>query len=78
MKSQVAELITIGNEILDGRVVDTNRSYFGRELKLLGFEVRYAQSVDDNLDRIVSAFELAAQRSDIVFCTGDWGPHPMI
>jgi nicotinamide-nucleotide amidase len=74
MKSQIAELITIGNEILDGRVVDTNRSYFGRELKLLGFEVRYAQSVDDNLERIVSAFELAAQRSDVVFCTGGLGP----
>jgi nicotinamide-nucleotide amidase len=74
MKSQVAELITIGNEILDGRVIDTNRSYLGRELKLLGFEVRYAQSVDDDLDRIVSAFELASQRSDIVFCTGGLGP----
>ncbi|MEI7441131.1 MAG: nicotinamide-nucleotide amidohydrolase family protein [bacterium] len=74
MKSQVAELITIGNEILDGRVIDTNRSYLGRELKALGFEVRYAQSVDDNLARIVSAFELASKRSDVVFCTGGLGP----
>jgi len=74
MKSQVAELITIGNEILDGRVIDTNRSYLGRELKALGFEVRYAQSVDDDLARIVSAFELASKRSDVVFCTGGLGP----
>jgi len=72
--TKIVELITIGNEILDGRVTDTNRVYLGRELKNLGFEVRYAQSVDDDQERIVDAFTLAASRSDLIFCTGGLGP----
>jgi nicotinamide-nucleotide amidase len=72
--AKVAELITIGNEILDGRTLDTNRVYLGRHLKNLGYEVRYAQSVDDHLERIVEALNLAVSRSDIVLCTGGLGP----
>lgn len=70
----IAELLTIGNEILDGRVTDTNRVYLGRKLNELGYEICYAQSVDDNLERVVQALELAASRSDLVFCTGGLGP----
>ncbi len=70
----IAELLTIGNEILDGRVTDTNRVYLGKKLNELGYEICYAQSVDDNLERVVQALELAASRSDIVFCTGGLGP----
>ncbi len=70
----IAEIITIGNEILDGRVVDTNRVYLAQNLKERGYEVRFAQSVDDNIERIVDAFALAVSRSDAVFCTGGLGP----
>ncbi len=69
-----AELITIGNEILDGRVTDTNRVFLGRRLKEMGFEIPYAQSVDDNLDRVVDALHIAASRSDVIICTGGLGP----
>jgi len=70
----VAELLTIGNEILDGRVTDTNRVFLGKKLNELGYEIRYAQSVDDNLERVVQALDLAASRSDLIFCTGGLGP----
>ncbi|MEZ4814664.1 MAG: nicotinamide-nucleotide amidohydrolase family protein [Bdellovibrionota bacterium] len=70
----IAEVLTIGNEILDGRVTDTNRVYLGKKLTELGFEVRHAQSVDDNLERVVQALELAASRSELVVCTGGLGP----
>jgi nicotinamide-nucleotide amidase len=70
----VAEILTIGNEILDGRVTDTNRVYLGKRLTELGYELRYAQSVDDNLERVVQALELAASRSDLIVCTGGLGP----
>src|SRR5688572_3132799 len=70
----ISEIITIGNEILDGRVTDTNRVFIGRRLRELGLEVRYVQSVDDNLERIVEALKLAGSRSDLVICTGGLGP----
>lgn len=70
----IAEILTIGNEILDGRITDTNRTYIGKKLSELGIEIRYAQSVDDNLDRVVSALELASSRSDLIICTGGLGP----
>jgi nicotinamide-nucleotide amidase len=70
----VAEVITIGNEILDGRVTDSNRVFIGRHLKELGYEICYAQSVDDNMDRVVEALKLAKSRSNLVICTGGLGP----
>lgn len=73
-KVRFAEIITIGNEILDGRVVDTNRVFIGKALRELGIEVRHAQSVDDDLERVIEAFKLANARSDLVICTGGLGP----
>lgn len=70
----VVEILTIGNEILDGRVVDTNRVFIGRKLSEIGAEIRFSQTVDDHLDRVVSALNLAASRSDVVVCTGGLGP----
>ena len=71
---KIAEILTIGNEVLDGRVVDTNRVYIGQHLKERGWEVRFAQSVDDDLNRIADALSLAASRSDLIIATGGLGP----
>jgi nicotinamide-nucleotide amidase len=68
------ELITIGREILDGRVIDTNSVRMAEILKTRGLIVRHAQRVDDEIVRIVEAFRLAASRSQIILVTGGLGP----
>lgn len=68
------ELITIGREILDGRVVDTNSIHMAELLKTQGLIVRHAQKVDDDDKRIQEAFRLAESRSHVVLVTGGLGP----
>lgn len=68
------EIITIGREILDGRVVDTNSTFLGYELGLRGLTPRYAQRVDDDPKRILEAFRIASSRSHIILVTGGLGP----
>jgi nicotinamide-nucleotide amidase len=68
------ELVTIGREILDGRVIDTNSVRMAEILKTRGLIVRHAQRVDDEIGRIVDAFRLAASRSQIILVTGGLGP----
>ncbi len=70
----IVELLSIGREILDGRVIDTNAIYFAEELGKRGHVPRHAQRVDDDMDRIVAALSLAASRSSIVLLTGGLGP----
>jgi len=45
-------VIAVGNELLDGRVADTNLTWFGRRLKILGFEISRSYTVRDDLDEI--------------------------
>lgn len=68
------EIICIGREILDGRVIDTNSVFLAQTLKGLGLVARSAQRVDDEVSRIVEAFRIAAARSDFVLVTGGLGP----
>ncbi len=70
----ITEIIAIGREILDGRVVDTNSSFLGEKLNLLGLCPRFAQRVDDEEARIIESFELAQKRSRIVLVCGGLGP----
>lgn len=72
MKS--VEILTIGREILDGRVIDTNSVFLGESLTSRGLVPRHAQRVDDDLPRMVDAFRLAATRSQIILVTGGLGP----
>jgi len=69
-----AELVTIGREILDGRVIDTNAVRMAELLKTRGLVVRHAQRVDDDIGRVVDAFRLAASRSHVILVTGGLGP----
>ncbi|MCQ9206381.1 MAG: competence/damage-inducible protein A [Omnitrophica bacterium] len=69
-----AEIISIGTEILQGEIVDTNTAYLSRKLALLGIELDRHTTVGDNPARLVSALEEALSRSDIVLTTGGLGP----
>lgn len=68
------EIITIGDELLIGQVVDTNSAWMGRELNKYGFEVLRIVSVRDREEEIVNALSDALKSVDIVLITGGLGP----
>ena len=69
-----AELITIGDELLIGQVVDTNSAWMGRELNNIGIEVLRIVSVRDREEEILEAIDNAMERVNIVLVTGGLGP----
>jgi len=72
----IAEIITIGDELLYGQTLDTNAAYIGEGLTALGIEVKYKSAVGDDVKEIAAAVKLAMERSDIVITTGGLGPTP--
>ena len=73
-----AELITIGDELLIGQVVDTNSAWMGRELNNIGIEVLRIVSVRDREEEILEAIDNAMKRANIVLVTEDWALLKMI
>ena len=69
-----AEIITIGDEILIGQIVDTNSAWMAEQLNLNGVEVYQITSVHDDHDHILRAFADAESRVDLVLITGGLGP----
>ena len=69
-----AEIITIGDEILIGQVVDTNSAWMAQELNEIGVRVHQITSISDDKAHIVSAINQARERVDIVLMTGGLGP----
>ncbi len=69
-----AELLPIGNELLSGRIVDTNSSYMARALAGIGIRVRWVTMVGDEEAEIFSALQRAWNRADVVIATGGLGP----
>lgn len=69
-----AEIITIGDEILIGQIVDTNSAWMGQQLNLQGIEVYQVTSVHDNHDHIMTALANAEKNADLVLITGGLGP----
>lgn len=69
-----AEIITIGDEILIGQIVDTNSAWMGRQLNLRGIEVYQVTSVHDDHDHILTALANAEKKADLVLMTGGLGP----
>ncbi|PRY13262.1 competence/damage-inducible protein cinA [Pontibacter ummariensis] len=74
MKAVLAEIITIGDEILFGQIVDTNSAWMGTELTKIGIRVKQITSVSDSPDHIVEALDSAKTRADIILITGGLGP----
>ncbi|MES2064968.1 MAG: competence/damage-inducible protein A [Bacteroidota bacterium] len=70
----LAEIITIGDEILIGQIVDTNSAWMAQKLNAEGIRVKQISSVSDNREHILKALAEAAGRADIVFITGGLGP----
>jgi nicotinamide-nucleotide amidase len=69
-----AEIITIGDEILIGQIIDTNSSWIGQELSKMGISVVHRTSVSDNRMDIIDALNEAKKRADIIIMTGGLGP----
>ncbi len=69
-----AEIITIGDEILIGQIIDTNSSWLGQELSKLGISVIHRTSVGDNKKDIIDSLIAAKNRADIIILTGGLGP----
>lgn len=69
-----AEIITIGDELLIGQVVDTNSAWMAERLNEVGIELYQITSVHDNREHILHAIDEAFLRADIVFTTGGLGP----
>ena len=69
-----AHLLTIGDEILIGQIIDTNTAWMSRALSLAGIAVIGKSSVGDTRDAIVKGIEHAAQEADVVIMTGGLGP----
>ena len=69
-----AEIITIGDEILIGQIVDTNSAFLGKELNKIGVSVYQITSVQDNRQHILNALKEAENRADFIIITGGLGP----
>lgn len=69
-----AEIITIGDEILIGQIVDTNSAFIGKELNKIGVSVYQITSVQDEKEHILKALENAKKNAQIVIVTGGLGP----
>ena len=69
-----AEIITIGDELLIGQVVDTNSAFIATKLNEAGIYVHQITSVSDNKEHIIEALGNAAQKADIILITGGLGP----
>ena len=69
-----AEIITIGDELLIGQVVDTNSAWMAERLNEIGIALHQITSVHDDRQHILTAMEEAFSRADIVLTTGGLGP----
>ncbi len=69
-----AEIVTVGNEILSGRTVDTNAAEISQGLDVLGIPVARVTTVGDDADDLAASFAAAAARARVVIVTGGLGP----
>jgi len=70
----VAEVITIGTELLLGVIQDTNTSYIAKTLNSAGIDIFHASMIGDNEERIALEIRAALKRADIIITTGGLGP----
>ncbi len=70
----VAEIVTIGTELLLGDIQDTNSKYIARSLRDIGVDIYRLTTIGDNPQRITHTLQAALMRSDVVITTGGLGP----
>jgi len=73
-KNIQAELISIGDELLIGQVINTNSSWIAESLNASGIKVYQSLSISDNKEHILKTLEESMSRSDIIIITGGLGP----
>ena len=69
-----AQIITIGDEILIGQIIDTNSAWMAQQLNLQGIRIAKINSISDTHEAIVQAVDLAFAETDIILVTGGLGP----
>ncbi len=69
-----AEIITIGDEILIGQIVNTNSTWIAEQLSLIGVHIYQITSVPDDRDHIIKTLKDAVERADLIIITGGLGP----
>lgn len=74
MKKIEASIITIGDELLIGQVIDTNSSWIAQSLNKVGIQVKSRIAVGDNREDIWQALDETIEKSDLVLITGGLGP----
>ncbi|WP_192821755.1 competence/damage-inducible protein A [Rufibacter sp. LB8] len=75
MKKEItAEIITIGDELLYGQVIDTNSAFMGQELGNIGIRIKQITSISDDKQAICQALTDAISRADVILITGGLGP----
>tara|TARA_R110000868_G_scaffold182419_2_gene423436 strand:- start:1933 stop:3183 length:1251 start_codon:yes stop_codon:yes gene_type:complete len=70
----LAEIITIGDELLIGQVIDTNSAFIAKQLNKIGISVYQITSIQDDKQHILQAFKDAESRVDVIIITGGLGP----
>lgn len=70
----IAELISVGTELLLGNIVNTNAAYLSKRLADIGVSVYYQSTVGDNRERLKEAITLALSRADVIILSGGLGP----
>ena len=68
------EILSIGTELLLGQIVDTNAAYLAERLAGLGVALYFKDTVGDNAERLDGVLRLAANRAEVIVCTGGLGP----
>src|SRR3989441_146701 len=68
------EIICTGDEVLTGKIVNTNFSYMSQKLEDVGLSVQWETTVGDDRERLLRAFQLAGARADAVIVNGGLGP----
>lgn len=76
MRTINASIITIGDELLIGQVIDTNSSWMAAELNKIGVWVKRRVAVGDNKEAIIHALNEESKSSDVILITGGLGPTP--
>ena len=74
MRKVFASIITIGDELLIGQVIDTNSAFISQELNKIGVWMKHRMAVGDDWDDIWEALDESAKVSDIILITGGLGP----
>ena len=68
------EIICTGDEVLTGKIINSNFSYMAQKLEDVGLSVHWGTTVGDDRDSLLTAFRLAGERADAVIVNGGLGP----